>query len=90
MLHVYAGDACRALKRYDEAFPHWEAAVRLDDKYLDAMYSTAFCRGDMGQLDKTTDIWETVAQRLGGRGLEIEAQWPREMAEKCRDRLPHP
>ncbi len=85
LLHVYAGDACRELKRYDEAFPHWEAAVRLDDKFLDAMYSMAFCRGDMGQFDKAADIWEDIARRLDKRGLEIEAQWPREMAEKCRD-----
>lgn len=85
LLHVYAGDACRELKRYDEAFPHWEAAVRLDDKFLDALYSMAFCRGDMGQFSKAADIWEDIARRLDQRGLEIEAQWPREMAEKCRD-----
>ena len=84
MLHVYAGDACRELKRYEEAFPHWEAAVKLDDKFLDAMYSMAFCRGDMGQFDKAADIWDDIARRLEMRGLEIEAQWPRNMAEKCR------
>ena len=85
LLHFYAGDACRELKRFGEAFPHWEAAVRLDDKYMDAMYSMAFCRGDMGQFDKAADIWADIARRLDARGLEIEAQWPREMAEKCRD-----
>jgi len=89
LLHVYAGDACRTLKRYDEAFSHWEAAVRQDDKYLDAMYSMAFCRGDMGQFDKAADIWEDIARRLEARGFEIEAQWPKEMAEKCRQRHSH-
>ena len=84
ILHVFAGDACRELKRYEEAFPHWETAIRLDDEFLDAMYSMAFCRGDMGQFDKAAVIWEDIARRLDKRGLEIEAQWPREMAEKCR------
>ena len=84
LLHVYAGDACRELKRYEEAFPHWEAAVRLDDKFLDAMYSMAFCRGDMGQFDKAADVWAEIACRLQKQGLEIEAQWPQEMAQKCR------
>lgn len=84
LLHVYAGDSLRELKRYEEALPHWEAAVALDEKFLDAMYSMAFCRGDMGQFDKAADIWEDIARRLEKRGLEIEAQWPREMAEKCR------
>lgn len=84
LLHVYAGDACRELKRYDEAFPHWEAAVRLDGKFLDAMYSMAFCHGDLGQFDKASAVWEDIARRLDARGLEIEAQWPRTMAEKCK------
>jgi len=85
LLHVYAGDACRELKRYAEAFPHWEAAVRLDEKFLDAMYSMAFCHGDLGQFDQAAVIWADIARRLDARGLEIEAQWPREMAEKCRE-----
>lgn len=84
LLHVYAGDSLRELKRYEEAFPHWEAAVAIDDKFLDAMFSMAFCRGDMGQFDKAADLWEDIARRLDAQGLEIEAQWPREMAEKCR------
>lgn len=85
LLHVYAGDSCRELKRYGEAFPHWKAAVALDDKFLDAMYSTAFCYGDMGQFDKAALVWDEIARKLDARGLEIEAQWPREMAVKCRE-----
>ena len=84
LLHVLAGDACRTLKRYESAFPHWEAAVRLDDKFLDAMYSMAFCREELGQYDKALPLWEDIARRLDAQGLEIEAQWPRERAEKCR------
>ena len=84
LLHVYAGDACRELKRHEEALPHWEAAIALDDKYLDALYSTAFYYGDLGQFDKAAAIWEDIAHRLDKRGLEIEARWPREMAAKCR------
>lgn len=84
LLHVYAGDACRELKRYEEAFPHWEAAVLLDEKFMDAMYSMAFCRGVMGQFEQAARIWDDIARKLDARGLEIEAQCPREMAEKCR------
>ena len=87
LLHVYAGDACRELKCYEEAFTHWEAAVAIDTKFLDAMYSMAFCREELKQYDKAAVLWEDIARRLDERGLEIEAQWPREMAEKCHQKL---
>ncbi len=83
LLHLFAGDSCRALKRYDKAFVHWESAVRIDDKFLDAMFSMAFCHEELGQYDKAAAIWEDIARRLAERGLDVEAQWPREMAEKC-------
>ena len=87
LLHVYAGDACRTLKRFGEAFPHWEAAVAIDDRFLDAMFSMAFCREELGQFAQAADIWEDIARKLDARGLEVEAVWPREMAEKCRAKL---
>lgn len=83
LLHLIAGDSCRVLKRYDEAFVHWESAIRIDDKFLDAMFSMAFCRWELGQFDKAAAIWEDIVRRLTERGLDVEAQWPREMAEKC-------
>lgn len=85
LLHLFAGDACRELKRYDEAFAHWEATIRLDDRFSDAMFSMAFCRGELGQFAEAAVIWEAIARRLEAQGLEIEALWPREMAEKCRE-----
>lgn len=87
LLHVYAGDACRTLKRYEQAFVHWEKAVQLDAKFLDAMFSMAFCRGELGQFDQAAVIWDDIARRLEAQGLEEEAQMPRNMAEKCRERL---
>ena len=84
LLHLYAGDACRSLQRYDEAFAHWRAAVSIDTKFLDAMYSMAFCHEELEQFAQACTLWEDIARRLDERGLEIEAQWPREMAEKCR------
>ena len=84
LLHVLAGDACRSLKRCDQAFTHWESAVALDEKYLDALFSMAFCREELGQYAEAADLWDRIVSRLLSTGLEVEAVWPREMAEKCR------
>lgn len=86
LLHLFAGDACRILRRFDDAFAHWEATLRLDDKFTDALYSMAFCHEELGQYAAAADVWDRIVRKLEAQGLEIEAQWPREMAGKARDR----
>ncbi|MBQ8200184.1 MAG: helix-turn-helix domain-containing protein [Clostridia bacterium] len=87
LLHVYAGDACRAMKRYEDAFAHWEASTAISTEFLDAMYSMAFCHEELGQYAEAAAQFEAIVRQLEQRGLEIEAQWPREMAEKCRQNM---
>lgn len=86
IIHLFAGDACRILHRYDEAFAHWEATLRLDDKFTDALFSMAFCHEELGQYAQAADVWDRIVRKLTAQGLEIEAEWPREMAEKCRQK----
>lgn len=87
LLHLYAGDACRALKRYEEAFRHWQEAVQIAPEMIDATFSMAFCREELGQMDQAATLWEEIAQRLMAMGMKVEAQFPHNMAEKCRARL---
>lgn len=86
ILHLFAGDACRQLRRFDDAFPHWETALRLDDKFTDALFSMAFCHEELEQYAAAADVWDRIVRKLEAQGLEIEAQWPREMAQKCRQK----
>ena len=86
ILHLFAGDACRSLHRSDEAFPHWEATLRLDDKFTDALFSMAFCHEELGHYAAAADVWDRIVRKLTAQGLEIEAEWPREMAKKCRQK----
>ena len=58
--------------------------MALDEKYLDALFSMAFCREELGQYAEAADLWDRIVNRLLSTGLEVEAVWPREMAEKCR------
>lgn len=86
-LHIYAGDSFRALKRYDEAFSHWQQALELDRTYLDAVYSMGFCHEELGQYREALDVWTGLEQELAFRGLSIEQKYPAERAEACRARL---
>lgn len=86
-LHIYAGDACRSLKRYDEAFRHWQTARELDSAYLDADYSMAFCHEELEQFREAAQIWEALHRKLLQRGLPVEAEFPRAQASLCRKKL---
>ena len=41
ILHIYAGDLMRSMKRYDEAFPHWKRALEMEPEWCDSAYSMA-------------------------------------------------
>ncbi|MBR6627191.1 MAG: helix-turn-helix domain-containing protein [Lachnospiraceae bacterium] len=83
MLYIWAGDVCRELKKYEEAFYYWEKHQELDSKWLDSRYAMGFCYEEIGEFRKAYEVWTTLAKILTERGGVIEAEWSREMAEKC-------
>ncbi|MBQ7875416.1 MAG: helix-turn-helix domain-containing protein [Oscillospiraceae bacterium] len=86
-LHIYAGDICRALKKYDEAFLHWNKAFEIDGTYLDAKYSIGFCYEEIGDYANAHRIWKELAEELKRRGLIVESEFPANLAEKCADKI---
>ncbi len=87
LLYGYAGDACRELKKYDEAFTYWEKHLELDSTWLDSFFSMGFCYEEIGEYQKASEVWMKVSEILTQRGNVIEAQWPKEMAENCLKKL---
>lgn len=87
LLYGYAGDACRELKKYDEAFTYWEKHIELDSTWLDSYYSMGFCYEKIEEYKKAYEVWMKVSEILIQRGNVFEAQWPKEMAENCLKKL---
>ena len=86
-LHIYTGDLCRSVKRYEEAFRHWHRALEMEPEWLDSAYSMAFCYEELEQWEKACEVWEGIAGHLAGRGFDVEANWPKAQAGKCREKL---
>lgn len=86
-LYVHAGDICRSLKRYDEAFVHWRKALALDSSYLDAAYSMGFCYEELGKYQNAYTVWTELVRELDHRGLVISREYPAQMAEKCAQKM---
>lgn len=87
MLHIYAGDLLRTMKRYDEAFPHWKRALEMEPQWYDAAFSMGFCYEEMGEYEKAYEVWTQVADGLEQRGFQAEVDWPRSLARKCREKI---
>lgn len=87
MLYIYAGDICRALKSFDEAFIYWQRAKELDKAPLDAYYSMGFCCEELGQYGKAYEVWRDLRKELIGRGLTQDCQLPMEHMRLCEERM---
>ena len=86
-LHIYTGDLLRTMKRYDEAFPHWKRALEIEPQWYDAAFSMGFCYEELGEYEKACEVWTQIADGLEQRGFEAEVNWPRSLAQKCRERI---
>lgn len=87
LLHIYAGDICRSLKQYDEAFAYWRRTTELDKAVLDPYFSMGFCYEELGQYEKAYQVWQALRQELNGRGLTHEQQLPTERMRFCKERM---
>lgn len=86
-LYIWAGDICKKLKKYDEAFQNWSRALELDDTYLDARYSMGFCYEETGEYKNAYENWLLLAKELEKRGFQYEKELPLQLAEKCLEKF---
>ena len=87
ILHIYAGDLLRSMKRYDEAFTHWKRALEMEPEWCDAAYSMASCYEEMGDYANAYAVYNQIADNLENRGFEAEVNLPRSLAKKCREKI---
>ena len=87
ILHIYAGDLLRSMKRYGEAFPHWRRALEMEPQWFDAAYSMASCYEEMGDYANASAVYHQIADNLESRGFDAEVNWPRTMAHRCREKI---
>ena len=87
MLHIYSGNLCKAMGRYDEAFAHWQRAKEMEPTWMDPWYAMGFCYEELGDYTNAHQIWNAIADDLAARGFEAEVEWPRAQAIKCLEKM---
>lgn len=87
ILHIYAGDLMRSLKRYEEAFIHWNRALEMEPEWCDSAYAMASCYEEMGEWANACAVYTQIADNLEQRGFDAEVNLPRKLAQKCREMI---
>ena len=86
-VHIYTGDLCRSVKRYEDAFRHWRRALEMEPEWLDSAYSMGFAYEELERWEDAARVWEGIADHLTERGFDVEANWPKTQAEKCLEKM---
>ncbi len=74
VLYIHGGEACEHLKRYDEAFAHWEKAGELGTYFWDELYCMANCYEKIGEYEKALAIRREISEHLRANGYDVEAE----------------
>ena len=87
-IYCIAGDVCKELKKYDEAFLYWEKHLELDSKKsLESLYSIAWCYEGLGEYDKAYETWMRLVNQLVELNDDISAGYPKRKAEECKAKM---
>lgn len=86
MLFVFGGDACRELGRTEEAFIHWDQALKLDGTLRDE-FSKANYYEELSLYSEAYALWSEIVEDLRRAGYESELAYPLAQAEKCQEKL---
>lgn len=87
LLYAYGGDLYKRLGKYEEAFAYWDKAFSLDSEMTAVLWSKGFCYEELGEYQKAYEVWNSLVAWLEEKGYKAEAEEPRRLAERCRERL---
>ena len=87
MIWGSCGDVYEALKQYGRALECWKRALELEPGLYDCRYSIGFCYEKLGEYQKAYEVWCEVANHLERDGYEVELEFPRSLARKCKEKL---
>ena len=86
-LYILGGDICEKLKKYDEAFRYWDRAGELGTYFHDELYAKANCYNNMGEYQKSYDLYMTIAEKLHNENWDEEAEMAENTAKEIKRKM---
>lgn len=85
ILYIHGGDICEQLGRYEDAFTYWSKAGEIGTYFYDDLYCKASCLEEMGEYEKSAQMYRDIAEKLRKDGYDVEAEMAEHEARKVKD-----
>ncbi len=86
-MYIHGGDICKHLKKYDEALEYYDRAGEIGTYFCDELYCKANCYEDLGDYEKSYDVYMEIADTLRQRGYDVEADMAEENAKEIKKKI---
>lgn len=86
-IYIHGGDICKWLKKYDEAMEYYNKAGEIGTYFCDELYCKASFYEDLGDCQKSHDVYMQIADTLRRRGYDVEADVAEESAKEVKKKI---
>lgn len=86
-LYIHGGDISKKLGKYDEAMQHYNKAGEIGSYFCDELYCKASLYEDLGEYEKSVEMYMNIADTLRQRGYDVEADMAEKDAEEVKRKI---
>ncbi len=86
-LYIHGGDISKKLGKYDEAMEYYDKAGEIGSYFCDELYCKASLYEDLGEYEKSVEMYMKIADTLRQRGYDVEADMAEKDAEEVRKKI---
>ncbi|MGN0487212.1 MAG: tetratricopeptide repeat protein [Acutalibacteraceae bacterium] len=86
-LYIHGGDISKKLGKYDEAMACYNKAGEIGSYFCDELYCKASLYEDLGEYEKSVEMYMKIADTLRKRGFDIEADMAEKDAKEIRKKI---
>ncbi|MGN1102451.1 MAG: tetratricopeptide repeat protein, partial [Huintestinicola sp.] len=86
-MYIHGGDICKWLGKYDEALEYYGRAGEIGTYFCDELYCKASLYEDLGEYEKSGEMYMKIADTLRQRGYDVEADMAEKSAEEVKKKI---
>ena len=86
-LYIDGGDISKKLGKYDETMEYYNKAGEIGSYFCDELYCKASLYEDLGDYEKSYDVYMKIANTLRERGYDVEADMAEKDAEEVKSKI---